>query len=72
MRFFGEQGAWYTVGWKMAVTIERQRGREHLVRCMRDPRHLVTTWNAIAATDTGLPQWSEELVDALSPPEATE
>lgn len=35
--FFGVQGAWYTVGYRMAVIVERREGRPALVECMSDP-----------------------------------
>src|SRR5687768_4302650 len=34
--FFGIQGPWYTVGWKMAVLIEKTYGRAKLIDCMCD------------------------------------
>ena len=43
--FFGVQGPWYTVGWKMAVTIEQTYGRARLIECMCDPRMLLPTFN---------------------------
>jgi hypothetical protein len=71
--FYGVQGPWYTVGWKMAVLIERRFGRAELIRCMTDPRRLLQRYNAAAAdhnrtrADT-VAQWSPELVAALGPP----
>jgi hypothetical protein len=68
--FYGEQGPWYTVGWKMAVTIEKQFGRPELIRCMTDPRRLLHRYNAAATeynrihTDS-LARWSEKLTAAL-------
>jgi hypothetical protein len=46
--FYGEQGAWYTVGWKMAVLIEKTFGRRKLVNTMCDPRKLFGTYNRAA------------------------
>jgi hypothetical protein len=46
--FFGAQGPWYTVGYKMAVTIENQYGRPTLINCMLDPRKLLVTYNQAA------------------------
>jgi putative zinc-dependent peptidase DUF5700 len=70
--FYGIQGPWYTVGWKMAVLIEQRFGRPELIRCMINPQRLLQRYNAAAAdhnreqADT-LAQWSPELVAALSP-----
>ena len=43
--FFGTQGPWYTVGWKMAVLIEKTYGRDKLIECMCDQRLLLPTFN---------------------------
>ena len=45
---FGLQGPWYTVGYKMAVMVERRYGRAALIACMRDPRLLLVRYNAVA------------------------
>ena len=47
--FFGTQGAWYTVGWKMAVLIEKSYGRAKLIECICDQRKLLPTYNKAAA-----------------------
>jgi hypothetical protein len=67
--FYGLQGPWYTVGWKMAVTIEKAYGRAKLVECMCDPRKLLATYNRAAArhnrsTREQLALWSQSLVKA--------
>jgi Putative zinc dependent peptidase (DUF5700) len=46
--FFGIQGPWYTVGWKMAVTIEKMYGRRRLIKCICDERQLLATHNRAA------------------------
>jgi hypothetical protein len=43
--FYGIQGPWYTVGWKMAVVIEKTFGRKMLIECMCDNRKLFATFN---------------------------
>lgn len=68
--FYGVQGPWYTVGWKMAVVIESRFGRDELIRCMLNPVLLVTRYNAAARAhnrahaDT-LALWSAPFVKAL-------
>jgi len=47
--FFGVQGPWYTVGWKMAVVIEKTYGRAKLIDCICDQRSLLATYNRAAA-----------------------
>jgi hypothetical protein len=68
--FYGVQGPWYTVGWKMAVTIEKTYGRATLIGCMCDPRKLLSTYNRAAAkhnrsTREPLALWSSSLVQAI-------
>jgi tetratricopeptide (TPR) repeat protein len=70
--FFGVQGPWYTVGWRMAVTIELRRGRDTLLECFRDPRRLLPAFNEVArelaaegAAGPPLAAWSPELLAAL-------
>ncbi len=69
--FFGIQGPWYTVGWKMAVTIEQTFGRAKLLECICDQRKLLATYNQAAvrhnrrsAAKLGL--WSTKLVDRVT------
>ena len=62
--FYGEQGPWYTVGWKMAVTIEKRFGRDVLIECMQDPRKLLTSFND-AAKGTELRRWSPKVIALL-------
>jgi hypothetical protein len=70
--YFGEQGPWYTVGWKMAVTVERAYGRKKLVEVMCNAPALLPTYNAATAKLSALggetlPRWSEEIIRALEP-----
>ena len=66
--FFGDaQGPWYTVGYKMAVIVEKRFGRKVLIDCMLDPRELLSRYNQAAEemSDRGgekLPLWSPELM----------
>jgi hypothetical protein len=64
--FYGTQGPWYTVGYKMAVTIENTFGREELIRCMEDPRRLLAMLNKAAANNGEL--WSPELLSFVDAP----
>lgn len=64
------QGPAYTVGWKMAVVVERHHGRDALLGALCDPRELMRLYNA-AARETGkeggatLPLWSEDFLSRL-------
>ena len=67
--FFGIQGPWYTVGWKMAVTIEKTYGRARLIECFCDDRKLLETYNKAAAKHNRssrdhLATWSAEIINA--------
>lgn len=68
--FFGVQGPWYTVGYRMAVVIERRFGRAVLIQAMRDPRELLTRYNAaVRASNAGHGEshrmWSARLFAAI-------
>ncbi len=68
--FFGTQGPWYTVGWKMSVVIEKTFGQGRLIECMCDQRELLSTYNKAAArynrkTDKPLALWSESVINRL-------
>ena len=61
--FYGVQGPWYTVGWRMAAEIESKFGRETLIDCFCDQRKLFETYNR-AATDKNA-VWSDEFLKRL-------
>ncbi len=68
--FYGVQGAWYTVGWKMAVMIEKTYGRAKLIECMCDQRELLATYKEAAAkynrkTREPLVLWSSSLIESI-------
>jgi Putative zinc dependent peptidase (DUF5700) len=69
MSFFGIQGPWYTVGWKMSVTIEKTFGRAKVIECICDQRKLLPTYNQAAAkynrtAREPLAPWSPSIIEA--------
>lgn len=68
--FFGYRGPWYTVGYRMAVTIERQLGRAVLISTLADPREFVARYDDAATTENvknggHLPLFSAEILKAV-------
>jgi hypothetical protein len=68
--FYGVQGAWYTVGWKMSVIIEKTFGRAKLIECICDQRKLLPTYNKAVAkynrrAREPLALWSEPLIKGI-------
>lgn len=64
------QGAFYTLGWKMAAVVEKAEGREVVVASVCDPRILLAAWNRVAEANApdgggGLERWSPDLTGAL-------
>ena len=71
--FFGKQGPWYTVGYKMAVIVEKRYGRATLIGCMLDPRELLARYNSAAGElnhngHEQLTLWSPELLARIGQP----
>jgi hypothetical protein len=71
--FWGDaQGAWYTVGYEMAVLVERRFGRAALNDCLLDPRKLLTLYNLLAteadAKGARLALWSPQFLTKLQAP----
>ncbi|MCL1635296.1 hypothetical protein M2650_11735 [Luteimonas sp. SX5] len=71
MGYFGIQGPWYTVGWKMATTIETQFGRQRVIDAFCDPGQLLSTYNQAAALQNQsqkipLPLWDARLAASLA------
>lgn len=56
------QGAFYTVGWHMASTIEKARGRDALLGVMCDRVAMMRLYNEIVAKDARQPKWSKEML----------
>ena len=75
--FFGLQGPWYTVGYGMAVMVEKGYGRKSLIECMRDRRLLLVRYNQLAEESNRkvgpwLALWSPEILkDVETPSQAT-
>jgi hypothetical protein len=65
--FFGSIGPWYSVGYKMAVMVEKRYGRAALIDCMLDFRKLLASYNQAAAEQNAsggeqLALWPTELL----------
>ncbi|HYL98297.1 MAG TPA: DUF5700 domain-containing putative Zn-dependent protease [Blastocatellia bacterium] len=71
--FFGVQGPWYTVGYRMCVMVEKRFGRDKLIETMLDPRQLLVLYNSAATEHNAtlkegadasdrLPLWSGEML----------
>src|ERR1044072_5180181 len=68
--FYGVQGPWYTVGWKMSVLIEKTFGRAKLLECICDLRKLLSTYNQAATkhnrkSRAPLVLWSEAVINGI-------
>ncbi|MBZ5531972.1 MAG: hypothetical protein LAO20_11125 [Acidobacteriia bacterium] len=71
--YFGYQGPWYTVGYRMATTVEAAFGRQRLIDSMCDGSVLAAYNEAIeeqlksmpVGQARGKPTWSPEIVKAL-------
>jgi hypothetical protein len=71
MSFFGVQGPWYTVGWRMAVTVEKTYGRPRLIAEMCTSARFLATFNEAVREShrTGeLALWSDTLLARLAAP----
>lgn len=65
--FFGVQGPWYTVGWRMSSLIEETFGKQKLIDVMCDQRLLLATYNEAATSynrkaKEPLALWSESVI----------
>lgn len=71
--FYGAQGPWYTVGYKMAVMVEKRFGRRALTGTMLEFRCLLVLYNRAAAEQNAsgrgtLPMWSDSVLAAVAAP----
>lgn len=69
--YFGTQGPWYTVGWRMAQTIEVNLGRARAIDAFCHPATLLATYNEAAAIQekrgrVRLPRWDAALAASLA------
>jgi len=61
--FFGTQGPWYTVGYRMAVLIEQTFGKKRLIEVMCNQQHLLAAYNeAVRKSKEPLATWSEAVL----------
>jgi hypothetical protein len=70
--FYGIQGPWYTVGWKLSVLIEKTFGRARLIECICDQRKLLATYNRAAVrynrtSREPLALWSATVINGIRP-----
>lgn len=66
----GGQGSWYTVGYKIAVVIEKMTDKKVLTDCMKDFTKLYLTYNKLVVQynkkyKEKLPQFSEKIIGSL-------
>ena len=69
--FFGYRGPWYTAGYLMAATIEKQLGRAALVETLKDAREFVARYNEAAGIQKArggrnVPLFSPEVLEAVT------
>jgi hypothetical protein len=70
MSFFGVQGPWYTVGYKMGAIVEKRFGRDALLETMSNYPKLLALYNQAAAEQNArrgdpLALWSTDLLQRL-------
>jgi hypothetical protein len=59
------QGAYYTLGWLMSATVEKEFGRAPLVQSLCDPWMFLSDYNRAAKRRGTLPLWSDAFIDQL-------
>jgi Putative zinc dependent peptidase (DUF5700) len=65
MQFFGVQGPWYTVGYRMWSTVERSYGRRRVIDDVCEPARLLLDYNAAVAGVPEAPRWSPRFTARL-------
>lgn len=65
MKFFGVQGPWYTVGYRMWREVEQRFGRERVIADACRPAQLLLDYNRAVARDPKAPHWSDGFVRRL-------
>lgn len=65
MEFFGVQGGWYTVGYRMWSAVERAYGRDRVIGDACNPVRLLLDYNTAVAKDAAAPRWSSQFVTRL-------
>lgn len=65
MEFFGVQGPWYTLGYRMWSTVERKYGRARVINDACRPAQLLLDYNRALAGDSKAPLWSTRLSGKL-------
>lgn len=66
MEFFGVQGPWYTVGYRMWSTVERRFGRARVVADACQPARLLLDYNQAVAGTPSAPHWSADFSQRLA------
>jgi hypothetical protein len=66
MGFFGVQGPWYTLGYRMWSTVERKLGRDRVIADACKPAQLLLDYNLAVANEPNVPRWSARFISGLS------
>lgn len=66
----GGQGSWYTVGYKIAVVIEKTASRDLLIKCMQDLTQLYCHYNRLVKQynkkqNKNLHKWDQKIINVL-------
>ncbi len=66
----GGQGSWYTVGYQIAIIIEREAGHDVLIDCMKDLTKIYFQYNNLVEIynkkrNEDLPKWNDKILTSL-------